>query len=210
MDCSPPGSSVHGIFHTRVLWWVAIPFSRGSSWPRDQTWVSCIAGRFFTVWATREALYLSTPCLSHLSFIQSSGWETIPAPPARKLLSLVYSWFHVLPACVFFSLLVSSHSPHVLSLFCVSHWKGCDDYETLTLFLEGHRPQSRSKCRAPAAPRTVRSRTLTHKASNLHLILCVEAFQSPFLLTQTISHDKLQDVLTGDEESQPSPKCHSL
>ena len=45
MDCSLPGFSVHGIFHARVLEWVAISFSRGSSWPRDQTKVSCIAGR---------------------------------------------------------------------------------------------------------------------------------------------------------------------
>ena len=55
MDCSPPGSPVHGILQARILEWVTIPFSRGSSWPRDQTWVSCIAGRFFTIWATREA-----------------------------------------------------------------------------------------------------------------------------------------------------------
>ena len=55
MDCSPPGSSFHGVLQARILGWVAIPFSRGSSWPRDQTWVSCIAGRLFTVWATREA-----------------------------------------------------------------------------------------------------------------------------------------------------------
>ena len=54
MDCSPPGSSVHGILQARILEWVAIPFSRGSSWPRDWTQVSCIAGGFFTVWATRE------------------------------------------------------------------------------------------------------------------------------------------------------------
>ena len=53
--CSPPGSFVHGISQARILEWVAIPFSRGSSWPRDQTQVSRIAGRFFTVWATREA-----------------------------------------------------------------------------------------------------------------------------------------------------------
>ena len=39
----------------RILEWVAYPFSRGSSWPRNQTGVSCIAGRFFTSWATREA-----------------------------------------------------------------------------------------------------------------------------------------------------------
>ena len=55
MDCSLPGSSVHGILQARILEWVAIPFSRGSSWPRNWTWVSHIAGRFFTVWATREA-----------------------------------------------------------------------------------------------------------------------------------------------------------
>ena len=54
-DCNPPGSSVHGILQARIPEWVAVPFSRGSSWPWDQTLVSYIAGRFFTVWAIREA-----------------------------------------------------------------------------------------------------------------------------------------------------------
>ena len=54
LNCSPSGSPVHGILQARILEWVAIPFSRGSSWPRDQTWVSHITGRFFTVWVTRE------------------------------------------------------------------------------------------------------------------------------------------------------------
>ena len=49
MDCSPPDSSVHGILQVRILEWVVIPFSGGFSFPRDQTWVSCIAGRFFIV-----------------------------------------------------------------------------------------------------------------------------------------------------------------
>ena len=49
IDCSPPGSCVHGILQERILEWVAIPFSKGSSQPRDQTQVSPIAGRFFTV-----------------------------------------------------------------------------------------------------------------------------------------------------------------
>ena len=49
MDCSPPGSSVHGISQVRILEWVAISFSRGSSQPRDQTQTSCITGRFFTI-----------------------------------------------------------------------------------------------------------------------------------------------------------------
>ena len=55
MDCSLPGSSVHGVLQARILEWVAIPFSRGSSWPRDRTWVSCTASRVFTNWATKEA-----------------------------------------------------------------------------------------------------------------------------------------------------------
>ena len=55
MDCSLPGSSIHEIFQARILEWVAISFSRGSSQPRNWTWVSCIVGRQFTIWATREA-----------------------------------------------------------------------------------------------------------------------------------------------------------
>ena len=49
MDCVPPGSSVDGILQARILQWVAIPFSRGSSLRWDQTQVSCIAGGFFTI-----------------------------------------------------------------------------------------------------------------------------------------------------------------
>ena len=55
MNCSRPGSSVHGILQARIIEWVAIPFSRASSPPRDWTQVSCVAGSFFTIWATREA-----------------------------------------------------------------------------------------------------------------------------------------------------------
>ena len=51
------GFSAHGILQVKLLEWAAIPFSRGSSWPRDRTWVSFIAGGFFTIWATREALF---------------------------------------------------------------------------------------------------------------------------------------------------------
>ena len=55
IDCSLPGSSVHGESPGKVLEWVAMPSSRGSSQPRDRTQVSHIAGRFFTIWATRES-----------------------------------------------------------------------------------------------------------------------------------------------------------
>ena len=81
MDCNPPGSSVHGIFQAGILKWVAISFSRGSSWAKDWTWVSCFAGRFFTVWATREtpvtfpftsnySLPYSIVCAQSLSHVQ--------------------------------------------------------------------------------------------------------------------------------------------
>ena len=53
MDCSLPGSSVYETFQARVLEWVAISFFRGSSQLRDQTWLSHIVGRCFTIWATR-------------------------------------------------------------------------------------------------------------------------------------------------------------
>ena len=59
MDCRLPGSSVHGIFQARLLEWIDIYISRGSSQPRNQTWVSHIAVRCFIIWATRErALHL--------------------------------------------------------------------------------------------------------------------------------------------------------
>ena len=53
--CNPMDYAVHGIFQARILEWVAFPFSRESSQPRDWTQVSHIAGRFFTSWSTREA-----------------------------------------------------------------------------------------------------------------------------------------------------------
>ena len=70
MDCSPPGSSVHGIFQARILEWVATSFSRGSSWPRDQTRVSCIVGIFFTTdWAP-----VTTPGVCVCVCVCSWGW----------------------------------------------------------------------------------------------------------------------------------------
>ena len=55
INCSLPGSCIHGISQARILEWVAIPFSRGSSRSRNRTQLSCTASRFFTIWATREA-----------------------------------------------------------------------------------------------------------------------------------------------------------
>ena len=71
MDCSLPGSSVHGFPQARILEWVAIPFSKGSSQPRDQISVSCIAGRILIIWATREAPQSSTKWIIPLPAAQS-------------------------------------------------------------------------------------------------------------------------------------------
>ena len=57
MDCSPPGSFVHGIFLARILEWIAMPSSRGSSQPRNWIHISYVVGRFYC-WATKEAIYM--------------------------------------------------------------------------------------------------------------------------------------------------------
>ena len=64
MDCNPQGSSVRGVLQARTMEWVAIPISRGSSLPRDPTQVSCTAGGFFTIWATRELMSFDLTGLS--------------------------------------------------------------------------------------------------------------------------------------------------
>ena len=69
-DCSLPGSSVREILQARILEWVAISFSRGSSRPRDRTRVSCIGVRHFTIWANREVNnWESTAIFRHLTSI---------------------------------------------------------------------------------------------------------------------------------------------
>ena len=73
VDYSPPGSSIHGILQARILEWVAISFSRGSSRPRVRTLVSRIAGRRFNLCATREALDTKEWSLIPLTF--SVGWN---------------------------------------------------------------------------------------------------------------------------------------
>ena len=75
-DCSQPGSSIHGIVQTTVLEWVAISFSRGSSQPRDQTWVSHIAGRLFTIWATKVLTLTEWITTNHGKFLKRWEYQT--------------------------------------------------------------------------------------------------------------------------------------
>ena len=86
MNCSPPGSSVHRILQARILEWVGIPFSRGSSPPRDGTEVSCFAGRFFTIWDTKEAHVHSDSWNSSLQshLCESRILPAAPTPPPSR------------------------------------------------------------------------------------------------------------------------------
>ena len=104
MDCRPPGSSVQWILQARILDWVAIPFSKGSSWLRDQTLVSRIAGRFSTIWATGE-----TPRTLEWGAIPFSG--DLPDPGLTFVCNCT-SFLHVLLQSYRFSQL------HFINLRC--------------------------------------------------------------------------------------------
>ena len=86
MDCGPPESSVHGIFQARILEWVVISSSRGSSWPRDRTrasWVSCIGRRILYHYATWEVLNIKMPTLLKFQSPLSTKSELLWAEPER-------------------------------------------------------------------------------------------------------------------------------
>ena len=90
MDCSPPGPSIHEVLQARILEWVAIPCSRGSSWPTYRTWVSCIAG-------TREAPLRVKVLLNDLAY-QISGEKENLDQGALRVIRIMFSmkiWFHI-------------------------------------------------------------------------------------------------------------------
>ena len=80
-DCSPPGFSVHGILQARILEWIAIPFSRVTSQPRNQTLVSCMAGRFFTVGAQGSRFHLQ---------MAKNYWQLFSKPVTPRFLFQVF------------------------------------------------------------------------------------------------------------------------
>ena len=83
MDHSLPGSSVHGIFQARILEWVVISFSRGYSWPRDQSCIFCLVGIFFTTERPGKPPMLLKPCLpsslypAHYVWLARKKWQGI-------------------------------------------------------------------------------------------------------------------------------------
>ena len=108
LNCRSPGSSVYGILQARLLEWVAIPFSRGSPQPRDRTWVSCIAGRFFTIWATREALRNAECVLILLSyFLFSLSSSPFWRGGGVLFVTVVFAIFLLLPCGLFSDFLLA-------------------------------------------------------------------------------------------------------
>ena len=83
MDCSLRGSSIHGIFQARVMEWAAISFSRESSQPSDQTWVSHIADRHFTIWATKDIVGSRQICKDREKEIKSNLIQLPPLTSSR-------------------------------------------------------------------------------------------------------------------------------
>ena len=113
MSWSPPVSSVYGILQARVLQWIAMPFSRGFSWSRDWTWVACIAGRVFTIWASGNSDYLLS--LTNYTFIQPTRSGSVSCEiPVPFPWVLVHARFCLWPL-------------RVESLFPPFLWKSCNE-----------------------------------------------------------------------------------
>ena len=128
MDCSLPGSSTRGILQARILEWVAFPFFRRSSWPKDWTQVSCTKGRFFTIWATREAYHLTLSKYKYNLFITrkkggSGFWSTLSRCYHKFILFFSHLIYHILLQILFEADSIASQYPiiwmysNVLSYF---------------------------------------------------------------------------------------------
>ena len=90
VDCSLPGSSVHGVFQARVLEWVAISFSKGSSHPRDRTQVSRIVGRCYTVWAS--CVHVTKTRVGHGSDNATRAWPLKSGSWAAQSMKVKQPW----------------------------------------------------------------------------------------------------------------------
>ena len=127
---APLSSSVHGILQARILEWVVMPFCRGSSRPRDQTWVSCIAGRFFTIWATRDFF---NDCL----IINKHNWALVEVRPwTSNQVVRVLAWqCHLLAGCLFSEILLSPSiwGVVVLRRLWIFNWEWLSLWENMCL-----------------------------------------------------------------------------
>ena len=108
--CDPMEYTVHGILQARILEWVAYPFSKGSSWPRNWTGVSCIADGFFANWAIRE-----TPSLVN-QLLQKASWEAYSVFVVVQ--SLSHIWLFATPWTVAYQ------APQYMGFSRQEYWSG--------------------------------------------------------------------------------------
>ena len=94
MDCSPPGSSVHGILQGRILKWVAIPFSRGSSWPRDQTYVSCTGRQILYLYSGLRVSAVQSVTQSYPTLCDPMDYSTAGFPVHHSLPEITQTHVH--------------------------------------------------------------------------------------------------------------------
>ena len=118
IDCNPPSSSLHGISQARILEWVAISFSRGTSWARDQTCVSCIGRQSLYHWASNKLhviWYQLPPTNSVVHILNECHWPRLP-PSLWATLCLVLDYSHLESQGLFVQIISSLPS---------SRYKGC-------------------------------------------------------------------------------------
>ena len=119
MDCSPPGSSVLGIFQARILEWVAIAFSRGSSWPRDWSCISCIGRQILYSWASWDVHLESYWGLDHISWLLISPVLFLALHTSTITDQILANTIHICK--IFFGLHVNLEDVHWL----FSHFTCC-------------------------------------------------------------------------------------
>ena len=129
MDCSLTGSCIYGIFQARVLEWVAISSSRGSSWPRHGTQVFHIAGRHFTIWATNSVQFSPSAVSNSL---QPHGLQHA-RPPCPSPTPRVYS--NSCPLSWWCNLTISSSA--VPFSFCLQSFPASRSFPMSQLFASG-------------------------------------------------------------------------
>ena len=126
MDCSLLGSSIHGIFQARVLEWVAISFSRGSSRPRNRTQVSCIVDRRFTIWATREVSGVNTVNMVQRNITQPPNfWRTRMALGIYNIIICERGQIQTFVLKTYRHKNTAKKHPHIIMKFCCSVAKSC-------------------------------------------------------------------------------------
>ena len=131
-DYSLPGSSIHGILQARILEWVVILFSRRSSWPRERSQIFCSAGRFFTAWDTKEAL-----------FEKVAYWSEKAMAPHSSTLAWKIPWTEEPGGLQSMRSLGVDHDwASSLSLFTFMHWRR--KWQPTPVFLPGESQGQRS------------------------------------------------------------------